>query len=130
MLGAVCVAMSREWLLAPALVAFGIALYQVALPGSRRRMGALVGALASQVILRWPPIGFHGSTALVAVAVLVYPSVSAYRRLSKSGRRRTRRAIGIVAVVALVPVLLFVVAWGLAGSSLSKGQDELHLGSS
>ena len=122
-LGAACVAMSREWLLAPALVAFGIALYQVALPGSRRRMGALVGALASQVILRWPPIGFHGSTALVAGAVLVYPSVSAYRRLSKSGRKRTRRTVGIIALIALVPVLLFVAAWGLANSSLTRGQE-------
>jgi hypothetical protein len=122
-LSACCVAMSRAWLLVPALGAFAVALYQVALPGSRRRMGALVGALASQVILRWPPIGFHGSTALVAIAVLVYPSVSAYRRLSKKGKWRARRSIGIVGLVALVPILLLIAVWALASSPLSRGQQ-------
>jgi len=122
-LGAFCVAMSREWLLVPAAVAFGIVLYQVFLPSSRRRMGALVGALASQVILRWPPIGFHGSTALIAVAALVYPSISAYSRLSGAGRRRTRRAILVVAVIAVLSVLLLGAVVFLARSSLSQGQQ-------
>jgi hypothetical protein len=122
-LGAGCVAMSRDWLFAPALVAFGIAVYQVALPGSRRRMGALVGALCAQVILRWPPIGFHGSTALVAVVILIYPCVSAYRRLSRSGRSRTRRAVGTTAMVALVPLILLLAVWALSSASLSRGQQ-------
>jgi Protein of unknown function (DUF4012) len=120
--GAGCVAMSRDWLLLPALVAFGVALYQVAQPNSRRRMGAIVGALGSQVILRWPPIGFHGATAVAAVVVLAYPGFSAYGRLSKSGRRRTRRALGVAAVVVVIPVVLLGLAVELTHTRLSEGQ--------
>jgi hypothetical protein len=122
-LGAVCVAMSRGWLLVPAIAAFAISCSEVFLPSSRRRIGAVVGALSSQVILRWPPIGFHGSTALVAFAALIYPCVSAYSRLSGTGRRRTRRAIVVVALITVVPVLLLAAVVVLARSPLSAGQS-------
>jgi Protein of unknown function (DUF4012) len=122
-LGAVCVAMSRGWLLVPAVVALGIGFSEVFLPSSRRRVGALVGALSSQVILRWPPIGFHGSTALIAFAALIYPSISAYTRMSGVGRRRTRRTILVVALIAVVPVILLAAVVVLARTPLSAGQQ-------
>jgi hypothetical protein len=122
-LGAVCVVMSRGWLLIPAVAALGIGFSQVFVPSSRRRIGAVVGALASQVILRWPPIGFHGSTALVAFAALIYPCISAYSRLSGTGRRRTRRVILVAALIAVVPVVLLAAVVVLARSPLSAGQQ-------
>ncbi|MGP0029946.1 MAG: DUF4012 domain-containing protein [Acidimicrobiales bacterium] len=122
-LAAGCVALSRSWLLIPAVAALGIAFKQVYQERSRRRIGALIGALAGQVMLRWPPLAFHGATALFAVALLVYPSLSTYGRLSKVGKQRTRRTLAIVLAVAAVLVLPLIVAAVTTESSLSRGQQ-------
>src|SRR5580704_16866747 len=122
-LAAICVAMSRSWLLVPAFAALGIAFSQVFQERSRRRTGALIGAVAAQVMLRWPPIWFHGSTALIAGATTVYLAASAYHRQPKRVRRRARREAAIAVGVLAVLALPLVVAAVLGEASVSQGQQ-------
>ena len=118
----VAVAMSRAWLEIPAATALLIAFGSMLPKHSRRRVGALIGALGVETLLRWPSVAFHGSTAAVAGAVLVPLFVSAYRRSSTVERRRARRMLvltGVVAVGLSVPLLLATL---LAKTNISVGQ--------
>ncbi|MGA2521743.1 MAG: hypothetical protein ABSG81_13130 [Acidimicrobiales bacterium] len=90
---AVAVVMSRSWLDIPAAIALLIAFTAVFPEHSRRRVGGVVGALGVQAVLRWPPIAFHGSTALVATAVVAPLFVSGFRRMSSREKRRTKRTV-------------------------------------
>jgi hypothetical protein len=94
---------SRGWLAVPAVVALALAFTAALLPRSYRRLGALIGALSIQVILRWPPFGFHGAPALVATAVLAIVVISGWRNLRS--RQRTRALIGAGVLVGLAVVL-------------------------
>ena len=85
-------------------------------------MGALIGALSVETLLRWPSIEFHGSTAAVAGAALVPLLVSAYRRLSTVEQRRAKTVLavaGVLAVVLSVPLLL---SGALARTEIAVGQ--------
>ena len=118
----VAVAMSRAWLEIPATAALLIALGALLPKHSRRRVGALIGALSVETLLRWPSIAFHGSTATVAGAVLVPLFVSAYGRFSSRERRRANRMLalaGALVVVLSVPVLF---ATFLARTDILGGQ--------
>ena len=120
---AVTLVMSRSWLYIPAAAALLVAFYSVSLPHSRRRLGALVGALGVEALLRWPPIAFHGSTAAVAGAVLIPVLVSAYQRMSTAERRRAKEILtltGTAVVVLSIPVLI---AAALARTDISAGQS-------
>jgi len=121
---AVGVVMSRGWLLLPAAVALAVAFASVFDRRSRRRTGAVVGALAGQVVLRWPPIGFHGATALVAGLAVVPVVVSAYRRAPRPGRRTVRRVAAAVGGVALLLCLPFLVAGLLVEPRIAQGTHE------
>jgi len=118
----VAVAMSRAWLEIPAAAALLIALGSILPKHSRRRVGALIGALSVETLLRWPSIAFHGSTAAVAAAVLALLFVSAYRRSSTVERRRAKRMLALTGVLAVgfsVPLLF---ASSLARTDISVGQ--------
>jgi hypothetical protein len=130
-LGMLAVVMSRSWLVIPALGALLLAFAGVLPRRPNVILGALTGALAVQVVLRWPPIGFHGATALVAVAATAPCLVGAVRTLSAPTRRRVRRwTIGLVAL-AIVLSIPVAVADLLAHSEVSQGiaQSEGALGS-
>src|SRR5579872_4302116 len=100
---AACVVMSRAWLLFPALAALAVGVVSVRAHRSRRRSGALVGALVSQALLRWPPVFLHGFTAMIAALVIGLLLVSAYRRSSTRVRRRVAWVGGgIVALFLLL----------------------------
>ena len=58
--GVGAVLLSRGWLLLPAVATIGLGFASVFPRRSHRRLGALVGALGIQVMLRWPPELFHG----------------------------------------------------------------------
>ena len=90
-LGVLTVVMSRGWLVVPALAALLLAFAGVWPRRPNAILGALTGALAVQVVLRWPPMGFHGATALVAVAATGPCLLGAVRTLSAPARRRVRR---------------------------------------
>lgn len=76
-----------------------------------RVVGALVGAVAIQVLLRLPDLGFHGASALLAAAAIIPVLVSGI----KNTRTRWRRPILIGAAgLAGVLVLLTLVLGGAA----------------
>lgn len=119
---AVAVVMSRSWLLLPAFGALVLAFASVYEHRSRRRVGAAVGALVSQLVLRWPPVLFHGLTALVATVIVVLLVMSAYRRSS----RRVKRSMawvagGVVAVLVLLALPVSIEAL-LARSEVTHGE--------
>lgn len=108
-IGAVCVVLSRGLLLAPAVVTVLCSFGAVFLRRSHRRVGALVGALGVQVVLRWPATLFHGFPSLVAGAIVVLVAVSAWRRSSARWRRRALLVVGFgagIAVLVSVPALI------------------------
>ena len=84
----------RGWLLLPAVATIGLGFTSVFPWRSHRRLGALVGALGFQVMLRWPPELFHGFPTLVAAALLLLCVVSAYRRSGSRIQRRVRLDFG------------------------------------
>lgn len=125
-LSAVGVIMSRAWLLAPAGGALIVAFASTFQVRSRRRVAALVGALSSQVLLRWPHLLFHGFTALVALAALVPCLASGYRNAGRRWRRRLRWATAGVAGGAVVLGAPLLVCALLARGPVDRGQADAH----
>ena len=110
-LAGVAMAMSRGWMWAPSGIALGLAFGSAWNNRRSGRAGALVGALAVQCVLRWPPVAFHGATALVAAATCTPVLVSAYLALGRRWRRRVALAsagLGVAALVLGVPFLIGV----------------------
>jgi hypothetical protein len=124
---AVAVVMSRRWLEIPAAAALLIAFSSVLPRHSRRRVGALVGALAVETLLRWPPLGFDGFTAVVAGVVLVPVLFSAFRRASTAERRRAKRGMAVIGAIAVVLSVPLVVAAAMARGAISTGQHAADL---
>lgn len=119
-LGVVCVLMARQWLLVPAVAEVVLAFLGALQERARRRLGALVGALGVQVVLRWPPTLFHGFPSLIAGALLLLLGASAWRRSARRTRRRAVwviGALGAAAVVVCVPVV--VAALSARGEALA-----------
>jgi hypothetical protein len=123
-LGVLAVVMSRGWLVVPALAALLLAFAGVLPRRPNAILGALTGALAVQIVLRWPPMGFHGATALVAVVATAPCLVEAVRTLSAPTRRRVRRwTFGLMALAIVVSIPVGVAAL-LAHSEISQGIDQ------
>lgn len=119
-LGVGCVLLARRWLLVPAVGEVLLAFVAALLPRSRRRLGALVGALGAQVLLRWPPTVVHGLPSLAAGVLVVLVGVSAWRR---SGRRARRRALwvlgGLAAAAVAVSTPVVVAALSVRSQALA-----------
>lgn len=122
-LAAVSVVMSRGWLYLPAIASLALAFYAVIPRHSRRRVGAVVGAVSVEVMLRWPYTEFHGFSALVAAAAIVPVSVSAYLRLSDAGKAQARRAAAWIGATAIVVCLPLLICAGLALGKISDGKQ-------
>ncbi len=120
-LSAVAVGMSRTWLLVPAVVDLGVAFAAVFARRRTRRVGAAVGALASQIILRWPTVGFQGLTAIVAVAAVTPCLISAYRGLGRRGKRRVRLSLGLGGAAVVFFALPVAIGALLARSPVATG---------
>lgn len=119
---AVAVAMSRTWLEIPAAAALLIAFSSVLPQYSRRRVGALVGALGVESLVRWPAIGFDGSTAVVAGAVLVPVCLSAFRRFSSTEQVRAKKVLALLGAGAVVMSIPVVIASVMARADVSTGE--------
>jgi Protein of unknown function (DUF4012) len=120
--GVATVALARGWLLVPAVATIGIAFAAAFMSRSHRRVGALVGALGVQVVLRWPPNGFHGLPTLVAGTLMAVMMISVWHR---SGSRARRRALFVVAGLAagvVVVSLPLVITTLLVRGEASRGQ--------
>lgn len=120
-LTAVGVVMSRSWLLLPAFADLGVAFSSAFARRRRRRLGGLVGALGSQVVLRWPHLGFQGLTATVAVVTVIPCLISAYRNLGSRGRHRSHLLVGATAAAVVVLGVPFLVGSLLAQKPISQG---------
>ena len=126
MVGVAAVVFARAWLLVPALATMGVAFESVFLSRTRRRVGAVVGALGVQVIVRWPPEVFHGLPTLVTTALVAILGVSAWRRSSARIRRRALLVVGGLGIGAVVVSLPLVIATllvrgeALAGEAAAK----------
>jgi hypothetical protein len=122
LVGFMGVALARGWLLVPAAVTVAIAFASV---WSRRRwdvIGAVVGGLGVQVMLRWPPHLFHGFPSAVAGLVLLICAFSGWVGSSKSTRRIAGwivTGLGVLAVILSIPV---AVALLLVRGDVSAGQ--------
>lgn len=109
-------ALSRSWLFIPAAGALVLAFGAVWPRRPDRRLNALVGALASQMLLRWPSEGFHGLTALVAAAVALTVMVDGWRHCA----RRTRRIVAWTAGGLVAAAVVFTVPVGIGALRAEK----------
>lgn len=106
-LGVVTAALCRSWLLVPGVCVLVLAFAGTGLRERKPALSALTAALAVNVVLRWPTVGFQGATALVAAAALGPILVSGARALSRRARRWAAVAalgVGTAVVVLVVPV--------------------------
>jgi hypothetical protein len=115
--------LSRGWLTLPAGVALALAFAAVLAPRSYRRLGALIGALSVQVILRWPSVGFHGATALLAVVAVTPVLVSGWRNMRSRHRRRVLIGVGGLLGLAVVLSLPAAVSALTARNTVRAGSD-------
>jgi hypothetical protein len=117
-------AASRD--LAPVLMAWsalGLSLAAAVFDFRRRRVGAAVGALAVNALLRLNPVGFHGATALLAAAVIVPVLISAYRVQHRKVQKRVLLATWSVAGLVVVAVGALGVAGLLGVGHVAAAQD-------
>jgi hypothetical protein len=103
---------------------FGVAALAAALAGvfldnRGRVLGATVGALAAQALLRFPAQGFDGLPSLLALFAVVPLFGSAYERSTMAVRRRVRRGLLVVGGLAVV----FTAALGVAALLAKKDLD-------
>jgi hypothetical protein len=112
----------------PAVAALIIA-FVVAATGSRRRVvGAIVGALAVQSLLRLPALDPYGwSTVVVAIAVVPL-FVSAWRVCPRRVKRRVRRGALVAVAVVVAGVAVLGVAGLLAASDVEAGLRDAREG--
>jgi hypothetical protein len=124
------VAFARSWLWAPAGVALGLAFASSLQRRPRARLGALAGALASQALLRWPPLGFHGLTALLAAAAAAPVIVTGWQNARRRTRRTALLAAGSVAGLAVLlsaPALISdLLGRGSASDGVALAGSALH----
>jgi hypothetical protein len=120
----VAVILSRGWLLVPSAAALGAAFASVFPERRQQRVGALVGALAVQALLRWPPEVFHGFTAAMSLVAVAPCLVSAYVNASPRWQRRLRWVSAGGAAAGAVLALPLVIGAALAHGPLTRGIAE------
>jgi hypothetical protein len=113
--------LSRDWLIVPVWVALLGALVLNLRPRGDRRAGALIGALAIQVALRWPHVGFQGCTALVGVIVVAPCLLSGYARCRGQVRVVVEWAARMLLAILLVAIIPILVGGLWASRDVSRG---------
>ncbi len=106
--GAALILAGTLWGVALALVGLALVVAAVRVPDPQcPPLGALVGLLGGQVLLRAATIGRFGFTALVTAVVIAVVVVSGYREATGLHRRRIRRASGAIVAFVLVAIAGF-----------------------
>lgn len=128
---AIAFALSRSWLWLPSAAALGLAFSTAFQRRAHRRLGALIGAITVQVMMRWPSVGAHGVTALVGVGVFVMVAANGWTNAGRRTRRRIAVGLGIGAgllVLFTLPVLLSaLLARGPAGQGVALARSSIDL---
>ncbi|MGC8512516.1 MAG: DUF4012 domain-containing protein [Acidimicrobiales bacterium] len=117
----VACALSRGYLLLPAtgalILGFTATLMKTKVPAA----GALTAALSLQVVLRWPRVGFQGTTALLAVVAVAPLLISALRSFPDHRRRQISWTIAAFAGAATALSATAAVSALMARSQLQQG---------
>lgn len=101
---ALSVVLCGSWVgLALAAAALALAAWSALMPQHNRVVGALVGALAVQALLRPPDTDARVIYGIGVVVAIVPVCFSAFRLLRRRGRRRVKRTV-LVAAIAIVAV--------------------------
>ena len=101
--------------------AFGVGFFT----DRRRWMGAIVGGLAAQALLRGHSYGFVGLPTLIALAACVPVAVSGYRLMT----RRTRKIANIAAIagaVVIIPLGAYTAVIALRAEDRLLERDRSH----
>lgn len=86
-------------------------------------LGSLTAASSFQVLLHWPPLGFQGSTALIAVVAMVPLFVSALRSLSSLRRRWLTALLVCLAAAASASAIAVGVAALMVRNQVQQGSS-------
>lgn len=97
-----------------------------ALPRRSHLLGAAVGGLAANAMLRAHHVGFFGANTLLFGTVIGVVAFSAYRNSRRAARRRARRVLVGLAAFGLAATCLAAVAT-LTSASPVRGSAELAL---
>ncbi len=120
-LAAVAAGFSRGYLIFPALAALVASVGSALMRRPSRALNAATAAVAVQVLLRLPRVGFQGGSALVAAAAVLPVLIHAVVCLPRWGRRLVGwGSFVIVFLIALFSVPV-AVAGGLSYSDASHG---------
>ena len=123
LLAAVAAVFSRGGVVAPAAAALLAAFAGTFTLQANPALGALVGALAIQSILRWPALGFQGLTALMGVAAITPVVASGASQLSRRGGRwLAGLGFGLVGLAVLLSIPAAIAALR-ARSEVNQGID-------
>ena len=120
-----------SWWALVAIAALLLALVGAFLKMRLRVLGAVVGALVAQAVLRLPAEAFHGFPSLVALVAVAPLLGSAYERSAVAVRRRIRIGLTWAGGLVIVAGLAFGVSALLAQHDLTnavgKARDGLDL---
>ena len=123
LLAAVAAVFRRGDVVAPATAALLAAFAGTFTLQANPALGALVGALAIQSILRWPALGFQGLTALMGVAAITPVVASGASQLSRRGGRwLAGLGFGLVGLAVLLSIPAAIAALR-ARSEVNQGID-------
>lgn len=106
---------------APPAIALTLAALSAFERRRRRRVGAVIGALSVQALLRLPPWWFHGATAIVVGIAAGLVFASAYRNAPPVVQRRCRLAATCLGGIGIVFTLLVVIGGLIAGTRMGTG---------
>ena len=101
-LAGVAATVGQGWL----ALAFGITALAVVFAagfftGRRRWIGAIVGALAAQALLRGHSYGFTGLPTIIAIAACTPVTISGYRLMSRRNRKNVKIGVAVAAIVII-----------------------------
>ncbi len=110
------------------LLAFLASAFDRQTPSHGPAIGAVVGALCIQVLLRLDPLEPAGATALIAAGATLPVLISGYRRTARPVRRGILLGLGAVAVGALLAGVGLVFATLAARPDLTTGINRAQSG--
>jgi hypothetical protein len=104
-------------------VALALSLVGAFLDRRNRLLGATIGALAGQTLLRLPELGFHGLPTLLCALAVAPVLWSAYDRSLARDQRRIRRGLWVATIVLGLLLVGLAVSVLAARISLERGAD-------
>jgi hypothetical protein len=117
-----------SWWALAGFAALALAMPAVYMRARGRAMGALIGALAVQALLRLPDYGFHGLSALIVVVAVAPVLWSGYERSPSKVRHRVRLTALIGGGVVVVLVAVGGITMVLAEPQLRDGANQARAG--